>query len=61
VVSSLEDFVADPQTQQAVAEYIDSALCSSLPSEFASMCTQVGGSGGGGGVSAVKLPWIALP
>jgi hypothetical protein len=42
VVLTLEAFASDPETQATVERYIQDAVCTSLPPQFAQMCTQVG-------------------
>jgi hypothetical protein len=41
MVTTLETFVTDPQTQKTIVEYVDETVCSGLPDSFAQMCQQV--------------------
>ncbi|PSC71700.1 proactivator polypeptide-like [Micractinium conductrix] len=38
MVTTLESFVTDPQTQAAAAEYLDAVVCTALPADWGQMC-----------------------
>ena len=41
MVTTLESFVTDPQTQAAAAEYLDAVVCTALPADWGQMCRTV--------------------
>ena len=47
-VASLSDFLADPDTQGELSEFVEHALCAGLPADIADYCKQVGVWGGCG-------------
>ena len=47
-VASLSDFLADPDTQGELSEFVEHALCAGLPADIADYCQQVRGFRGAG-------------